>query len=89
MADANASNGNSDAAASSSSILNAIIELKEEFTLRFDGLFSAIKGIQGGYPKCLVNISFHDPYRLKERTESAEPASMMLRQGAALELVPE
>ncbi|MEQ2191951.1 hypothetical protein XENOCAPTIV_004808 [Xenoophorus captivus] len=47
MADANASNGDSDAAATSSSILNAISELNEEFTLRIDGLFSAIKGIQG------------------------------------------
>ena len=46
MADANASNGDSDVAASSSPILNAISALKEDFALRFDGLFSAIKGIQ-------------------------------------------
>lgn len=57
MAGANASNGDSDVVASSSSILNAISAMKGEFVLRFDGLFSAIEGIQSELKAVSVRVT--------------------------------
>lgn len=47
LVDANASNEDLDVAASPSQILNAIGTLKEDIVSRFDGLLSAIQGVQG------------------------------------------
>lgn len=54
---ADASNGDSGAVASSSQILNAISALKEDFVLRFDGLFSAIEGIQSELKAVSVRVT--------------------------------
>lgn len=57
MADAFASNGDSDVVASSSPILSAINAMKGEFVLRFDGLLSAIEGMQSDLKAVSVRVT--------------------------------
>lgn len=56
-ADAHASNGDSGVVASSSQILNAIKSMKGDFDSRFDGLFSAIEGIQSELEAVSVHVT--------------------------------
>ena len=57
MADATTSNGDSGVAASSSPILSAINAMKGEFVLRFDGLLSAIDGMQSDLKAVSVHVT--------------------------------